>query len=305
MQFLNRKLLRELNEDYPLPNRRTVAERWIPKLYEDVLTKVKDKITSFDSYTITFDGWTCSRTQDQYLALTAQAINIQQCKIESFCIGCIPLNEAHTGQNLCSSIEKKIQELNLRKPFFAVTDGASNVRSACEKMKIPRMSCVAHLIHLVLEKYIYPKIFNPTDLIKKVIDKCRTISSSFHRSPKLWSEYSAIYEHEMNKPPKRIPRDCRTRWNSALPMLEEVLCQSEQLHIASIELKNYDLSINSEDERIMSDLFKLLKPFQEATEKLSGSTYITSCHLLGSFLLSGQCGKNCIQKLIYCRNPKT
>ena len=63
-------------------------------------------------------------------------------------------------------------------------------------------------------------------------------------------------------------------WNSALPMLEEVLCQSEQLHIASIKLKNNDLSIYPEDERLISYLFKLLKPFLAATEELSGSTYI-------------------------------
>ncbi|KAL7632171.1 UNVERIFIED_CONTAM: hypothetical protein RMT77_017513 [Armadillidium vulgare] len=315
-----RELLNLLNPDYEPPTRKVLATSKLSALYDEMFQTIKEDFGKCVSYTVTFDIWTCTKNQNQFLAITGHFVNAEW-NLQSYCIGCLPFNEAHTGENIASSINSCINSMDLKLPSFAVTDSGTNVVKACQKMNLERISCIAHTINLCLEPIIFQKSSHESPVLN-LMEKIRAIASIFKRSPKLWNEYKSIYKTEMktNIDPNKIPRDCRTRWNSSFPMIEEVIKQKEPLEIAALKLKTSVLAITQEEKEMLQDLCTLLQPFKEASLILSGSKYPTSSIIFPSvFAISSQmskvqvderlvAAKNQIQQEInqrlipYCRN---
>jgi hypothetical protein len=75
-----------------------------------------------------------------------------------------------------------------------------------------------------------------------------------------------------------LKKECPTRWNSLLTMMESLLksCQLVERCLASLRL--FDKIPSVEDWQIIQDLVNFLQVFKKATELLSGSQYPTCNH---------------------------
>jgi hypothetical protein len=72
-----------------------------------------------------------------------------------------------------------------------------------------------------------------------------------------------------------LKKECPTRWNSLLTMMESLLksCQLVERCLASLRL--FDKIPSVEDWQIIQDLVNFLQVFKKAIELLSGSQYPT------------------------------
>ena len=94
-----------------------------------------------------------------------------------------------------------------------------------------------------------------------------------------------------------------TRWNSVLVMMTRILQLYPSVHKVLWDCKALHLEISSHETSVMEDMVDLLKPFEQATIKLSSESNSTSGMLLPAFaqirrrLLVKECDKPIIKKV--------
>ena len=72
-----------------------------------------------------------------------------------------------------------------------------------------------------------------------------------------------------------LRKDCPTRWNCLLAMLDSVVINQELIERCLTRLRLFDKLCTDEDWHIIRNLAEFLKVFKTATEVLSGSKYPT------------------------------
>lgn len=106
-----------------------------------------------------------------------------------------------------------------------------------------------------------------------IIKKCKKIVTFFHNS----SKATAQLRNEMEAKGLKITeiiQDVPTRWNSSFYMLERINSLIDILNTVIPRLKKCSITmLNAEEIEALPELISLLKPFEEATKFLSGSSY--------------------------------
>ena len=110
--------------------------------------------------------------------------------------------------------------------------------------------------------------------VKKVIARCKKCIAHFNKSTK---EIYKLREKQklLKLPEHELIQDCITRWGSTLHMLERI--QEQQAAIAAVlmEGRNTHLIPDGEEWVTIDGLISVHKPFQKATEAMSGEKYST------------------------------
>jgi hypothetical protein len=78
----------------------------------------------------------------------------------------------------------------------------------------------------------------------------------------------------------KLKKDCPTRWNTLLTMLDSVLKNQELVERCLTRLRLFDKLLSDEEWTIVRNLTKFLVVFQSATEVFSGSKYSTLSFVL-------------------------
>jgi len=73
-----------------------------------------------------------------------------------------------------------------------------------------------------------------------------------------------------------LKRECPTRWNSLLTMLESLLKSRQLVERCLASLRQFDKIPSLDDWTTIEDVVNFLMAFKKATELLSGSEYPTS-----------------------------
>lgn len=255
-----------------------LSNNYLPALYETCLTQIKEKIESeAESVCLTTDIWT-SCVNDGYIGVTAHYID-KGFEMKSVLLDCSPLHSPHTADNIKNTIMCLIENWKLKnKILIIVSDNASNMKSAVERMGYKHFGCYAHTINLVVK---HCTVENTADeRIRLIINKVKSIVSYYKKSVKA-TERLIIYQKQNGiTVPKKVLQDVPTRWNSSLKMLERFI-ELEDAIKATMALSDESLeTLTAEEWRICKELCVVLKPLEQITEVMSGEKYLSGSQIL-------------------------
>ncbi|CAH1170700.1 unnamed protein product [Phaedon cochleariae] len=269
-------LMKTAVPSYKLPSRKTLSECKIPKLYNETVQKIKDRLAEINEMSFTTDCWT-STGNKPYIALTAHYIS-KEWKLEGVCLNCAELNEDHTSDIVAAMLSHLLCEWNLEKLKHQTftTDSGANIIKAIEILKVNHIPCFGHSLNTGVEKSLRIAELQPS------IGKVTKIQSAFAHSWKLSRDLHEK-QRQFNLPIMKIPSYSRTRWWSMLRLISVVVEQ----HIALVSLlgefsggKYKHLVLNQDEVSLLQEVIKLLRPMQDISEHMSGESYVTASTIL-------------------------
>jgi len=149
---------------------------------------------------------------------------------------CAPFsNVRHTGIEIANIIRNSLEDANLCLSDLVVyvTDNASNATKSATELSVNHQGCVAHTLHLVVQKFIRRKIERNNqqsldgipEQLDKVADAIATVReyAKYFANSTIGSQWLKECMQRVNVPPKKIPLDVVSRWNSTLHMLKVAL----------------------------------------------------------------------------------
>ncbi|KAL4277822.1 hypothetical protein GQ457_03G012640 [Hibiscus cannabinus] len=221
-----RYFCKQLCPKFVPPSRKTVT-RDCYSIFIEERSKLKDIFSKLSSRVcLTTDTWTSGQNLG-YMCLTAHFIDDQwrfHKKIINFCP--IP---GHSGEIIGKSIEKCLNEWNLRKILTVTVDNASSNDVAIQYLRrrithwggsvldgqFLHMRCAAHILNLVVKDGL-----KELDLsIARIRGAVRFVRSS----PNRLQTFKACMEEENITSKSYVCLDIETRWNSTFLMLETAL----------------------------------------------------------------------------------
>ncbi|XP_036346191.1 zinc finger BED domain-containing protein 1-like [Rhagoletis pomonella] len=270
--------------NYQLPCRKTVSEKILPQIYEELLAKAKRKVSESTAVCLTTDGWT-SRINEHFIAVTAHLID-KNTNLCSILICCKQFSERHTSENLCNFLKEVMTEWQISHKIAAVvSDNAPNIINAVRLGEWKSIGCFAHLLNLIVQHGVAE--------ISDVLHKVKAIVEFFNRSPRGLQKLMDV-QRQLNLSPLKLKQDVSTRWNATYDMLERILKLKEAV-VTTIALLRSDLIIDQQSWEIIEGALLLLKPFYEVTMEISSEKNVTLSKvivfnkLIQNFLLKYSC----------------
>ncbi|XP_049877872.1 zinc finger BED domain-containing protein 4-like [Pectinophora gossypiella] len=267
-----------LNPSYQLPNRKVLSNNYLPALYETCMTKMKIKLeTDAESICLTTDIWTSS-VNDAYLGLTAHYID-PSFQIKSVLLDCTILPGSHTAENIKEHVLRIVENWKLKdKVLIVVTDNASNMRSAVEKMGWKHFGCYAHTLNLIVKNCTVEDTAD--EEVRRLINKVKNIVSHYKKSVKATEKLVSYQKQNGISAPKKVLQDVATRWNSTLKMLERFVELEDAIKATMALMDERWESLTPDEWRICRELCTVLKPFHQLTETMSGERYVSGSQIL-------------------------
>lgn len=299
-------MLRSVDFEASIPSADTVSRRLHLRL--DALdSELRISMASASSIALSLDGWT-SQNSLPMLAINAHWMSsaFQQHRA---CIEFVEIKGNHSGENLANIIATVLERFHISNKVMTITaDNASNndtlhrclFQKLCQRydeyladtviregtMKFTQNSqirCFAHILNLVMKtilrslrasshkeacdflddvaKRSWKTINAPTSPIAKL----RLLVLWIARSPQRIQKWD-------NRPgcTKAIHYDVDTRWNSTFAMIERAEeCRRQLEDTVNDEPVIEALRLTPNDWRQLSDIKKILVPFNEYTEYVS------------------------------------
>ena len=285
----NRNKIRELVLNYAKDIRRGLRSE---------IQKRKEEGRKFS---LTFDEWTSARKR-RYMNVNLHdegafwSLGLIRVEGSMPAERCIELLEAKLSEN----------GLSLENDIFSITtDGASVMVKVGKLLKADQQLCYAHGIHLAVTDVLYKKKniegTAPTEAsgelmftsnydnddedseeedasgddeepemvesISSVIAKVRKTIAIFRNSPTKYESTLKIYTIQEHGKELQLQKDCKTRWNSLLSMLERFYLLKNCIEKALIDLKS-NVKFSKEEYDLVSDLIHALQPVKAAVDLL-------------------------------------
>lgn len=186
--------------------------------------------------------------------------------LKTYLIGFKFINDAHTGVNIANIVEQVLSKFGIKNICSMTSDHASNNYTCCEALKksykdITHIGCFAHMLNIIIQ----------TGLLKndRTISKIRDSINSINRSDSLLKNLYDIAQSK-NEQYYALIMDICTRWNSTYLMLESYI--KNELILKSLSATNILVSNEWDEIKLIT---KLIKPFYDITNLVSGTTYPT------------------------------
>ncbi|CAH0402536.1 unnamed protein product [Chilo suppressalis] len=271
-----KKLMRWI-PGYQLPTRKTISNVMIPALYNKTEETLKTTtLGSIEHLCLTADLWT-SRANESYLAVTCHFIT-EEFELKTILLDCSNFEDSHTSENIQSVLTDLISkyELTLNKINFIVTDNAANIQRAVTNIGWKHYGCYAHTLNLILQNAITRE-----QTLQSVLDKVKKIVRFFKKnSTALEKLLKAQTNDQPNCVPKRLIQEVPTRWNSSFHMIRRFV-ELEHCIRSTVAVIRKDLPIITNEEwLLLAEVTKILKPFDDATESMSGEKYMTGSSVI-------------------------
>lgn len=261
---------------YQLPTRKTISNVMIPALYNKNEETLKTTLGSIEHLCLTADLWT-SRANESYLAVTGHFIT-EEFELKTILLDCSNFEDSHTSENIQSVLNDVMSkyELTLNKINFIVTDNAANIQRAVTNIGWKHYGCYGHTLNLILQNAITRE-----QTLQSVLDKVKKIVRFFKKnSTALEKLLKAQTNDQPNCVPKRLIQEVPTRWNSSFHMIRRFV-ELEHCIRSTVAVIRKDLPIITNEEwLLLAEVTKILKPFEDATESMSGEKYMTGSSVI-------------------------
>ncbi|KAK0134681.1 Zinc finger BED domain-containing protein 1 [Merluccius polli] len=141
-----------LNMVYNLiPSRKFFSETAIPKLYHEVKSGVKEKLSRAERVALTCDAWT-SQATESHVTLTAHYI-AEDWSLSSHVLQTRAMSECHTGANIAELLRNVAAEWDIsEKDAALVTGNAANMAVAAQLAGFLHIKCYAHTLNLASQR---------------------------------------------------------------------------------------------------------------------------------------------------------
>ncbi|XP_068120743.1 zinc finger BED domain-containing protein 4-like [Hyperolius riggenbachi] len=259
-----------IDPTYFLPHRETLTTTLMPSMYVRTKAHVMECVNDASAVCLTTDCWT-SRTTVSFMAVTCHYIN-KDFKLMSSLLDCFPFTERHTADNLAAELQNICEEWGITNKVSAcVSDNASNIKAAIQKVGWKNVACFAHTLNLIVRESLKK--------IQDTVAKVKNVVEYVHRST-IASERLKATQRQMGLEELRLKQDVVTRWNSTYYMLKRFLEQKEAI-ISTLALVNPSLPTLTLDEwDIIKAACEILKPFEEVTVEISADRYVTASKVI-------------------------
>ena len=180
------------------------------------------------------------------------------------------LPTVHSADNIGEKIEEILDEWNIDKDIVvaAVIDNARNMVNAVNGIGLRHFPCIGHTLQLGILKAF------DIGPVKAALARVSSIVSHFHRSSK--ATYLLKEKNLLGLKPHMLKSSCVTRWGSTYEMLARFTEQQQAVCAVLLEDGGDCILMPSSNEfAVIEELVDILKPFNDATEILSGDLYPT------------------------------
>ena len=172
-------MLKVFEPRYTPPDQTTFSRNYLPSLYQKGKAKVSEQIKSeLKFFALTTDCWTL-RAQHSFMSLTVYYI-CDQWNFQSHMLETGEITAEHTAVNLSNYLEECLDrwKLQSRQVSAAVTDNASNITAAINRLEWQHFGCFSHTLQLGVQKAI-----SLTD-VSRAFGRARKLVGHFHSSVK-------------------------------------------------------------------------------------------------------------------------
>ncbi|KAJ8967582.1 hypothetical protein NQ314_002767, partial [Rhamnusium bicolor] len=223
---------------------------------------LQQKLSKVKSVCITIDHWRSS-ANESYIGVTAHYID-DQFEMCSSLLQCSLFEGSHTATAIADELRMILDHWNLtQKTLITITDNASNVTSAIEKVLVwKHYGCFAHKLNLVVNSAL------DIPIVANVVKKIKVVVSHFKRSSQATEKLlkMQIQLGSNSKLPLRLLQDVVTRWNSTFLLIARFrqLQEAVRSTVANLDILSApNLQMLSEDEwKIAAEMCILLEPFE-------------------------------------------
>ena len=247
----------------------------LDKVYENGMIKIKEKIKNDDPpcVSVQLDGW--SSNQHGYFGLIVNYITASWKRV-NLVLACSPFDERHTSENIANWLEGRLEDVKcLDRTTVIVSDSAANMLHLMDFLPddIQHNKCLNHLFNTVVENEIFQK-----PEIEKLVANVRAVTNYSHNS----NLFANAMRQECLKQGfevKSLIQDVKTRWNSVDMMIER-FCDMENIVKEVLEKDGWSEKIKKgarirfsvSDWKLLKNIHKVLEPFKDATNRLSGAS---------------------------------
>jgi len=291
-----------------IPSRTSLSRGGLDSVYDSTMQAVKQVIQNSPRVVaMTTDMWTDNYKRRSYITFTLHFCN-GDFELKSVTLKTVLFEGSHTGDNIKNEMKKTATEFDLdSKTIIYVTDNGSNIVKACKLAGVQRLGCVAHGVH----NLITVDGISKTPELKRVVADVKDIVHAFvYKTTMLEEEGRQMVQEKLmdeiggegvdtieygddvdNESTLPIPatqpcqsqtsytttlkRECPTRWNSLLNMLESLLKSRQLVERCLAKLRMFDKIPSDSDWNTIQELVDFLLVFKKATELLCGSEYPT------------------------------
>ena len=278
------------------PISRNTLRSDIQNVFQQTKKKLIEEFSTFNcTIACTSDLWTgCNKTG--YICITAHFVD-ENWNMNKNIIAFRALDYPHTSENIFNYIFNVFQEYDITSKIISITfDNASANTSAINMFKDqlrPVMNgklfhgrCVCHIINLLIQDGL-SKINDHIAKIREAVVYCCATPT------RVQAFLHCCKQNRLN--PRKLQTDIKTRWNSTYLMIESckkysgIITQFVNVNYPSLDLTSYDWDMAFE-------FHGFLEVFYNATNKLSGVYYSTSCLVLMELLNMAYAFSNYKQK---------
>jgi hypothetical protein len=234
-------------------------------LYDKVMSKLMDVISTNRGLSFTIDMWTSTNSTQSYMSLTAHWITTDFQR-KSGVLHCALFNERHTGVNIGHSFQNMLSNWSLQESccHLVIHDNGANISKAFRDINVPHTSCFAHTLQLVIHDGLLGKRF-----VDDLLFDCRKIVGHFKQSSSATVELHKL-QKQLQLPHAQLVQDVKTRWNSTFYMLERLLEQRKVIALYCSD-KESPSNLTHHQWTVAENVCNLLRPFEKLTKDFSSS----------------------------------
>ena len=262
------QLLQSLEPRYEPPDRKSLANNYMRKMFEREREKILGKISRIEDFSFTADFWTSCQNRS-YGTITMHYIDSDYV-LCSHLLETKEITQAHTGMNIAEEIKGIMGEwsLSLDHVSAVTTDNASNMVLAMKTLEWTRIPCFSHSLQLAAEDAL------KLSQVSRALARCRRLVSHFHHSAK--SAYLLRQKQvDLHQEQLCLIRDVQTRWNSSYYMAERIILMQQPLSATLYAIRKGDLMPSDSEFIILEEFIATMKPIVEITEAIGGEKWVT------------------------------
>ena len=171
-------LLQMIEPKYKVPSRKYFTENVLPKIKENIDTKLAQLLKDVEFLSLTTDIWSTSLSNESLISMTPHWIG-DEFKRMSAVLHAQKIEGSHTGAAICQALESMLENWKISKSriHMVVADNASNMKKALREGNFEAQGCFAHTLQLVVSDGVLSQ--------RAVIDTlavCRSIVGHFKHS---------------------------------------------------------------------------------------------------------------------------